>query len=254
MANLEEIVNFCDELLDAQAFEDYCPNGLQVPGREEVRTIVSGVSASRELFERAAELDADLILAHHGLIWGRTPTVIDRAAKARLELLFSRDCSLLAYHLPLDGHAEIGNNALLAAAIGCERQQPFGQLGAKTIGVAGFLAGDGIRIDELASRTAAACGDRQSLVFDGGPDQIKSVAIVSGAGSSYLDDAIRAGFDAFITGEPAERVMNESREGGIHFIAAGHYATETLGVQRLGELIAERFGVSHEFIDVPNPI
>ena len=254
MATLEEIVNFCDELLDAQAFDDYCPNGLQVPGGEEVRTIVSGVSASLELFERAAELDADLILAHHGLIWGRTPTVIDRAAKRRLELLFSRDCSLLAYHLPLDGHAGIGNNALIAAAIGCERQQPFGQLGSKTIGVGGFFAGDGITIDQLAARTSAACGDREPLVFDGGPEKIKSVAIVSGAGSSYLDDAIKAGFDAFITGEPAERVMNESREGAVHFIAAGHYATETLGVRRLGELIAERFGVSHHFIDVPNPI
>ena len=254
MATLEEIVNFCDELLDAQAFDDYCPNGLQVPGGEEVRTIVSGVSASLELFERAAELDADLILAHHGLIWGRTPTVIDRAAKRRLELLFSRDCSLLAYHLPLDGHAEIGNNALIAAAIGCERQQPFGQLGSKTIGVGGFFAGDGITIDQLAAQTSAACGDREPLVFDGGPVKIKSVAIVSGAGSSYLDDAIKAGFDAFITGEPAERVMNESREGAVHFIAAGHYATETLGVRRLGELIAESFGVSHHFIDVPNPI
>ncbi len=251
---MDEIVNFCDELLDAQSFEDYCPNGLQVPGRSEVSAIVSGVSASLELFERAAELEGDLVLAHHGLIWGRTPTVIDRAAKRRLELLFARDCSLLAYHLPLDGHAEIGNNALIAAAIGCERQQPFGQLGAKTIGVAGFFPADGISIAELAARTSAACGRRQPLVFDGGPEQIRSVAIVSGAGSSYLDGAIKAGFDAFITGEPAERVMNESREGAIHFIAAGHYATETLGVRRLGELIAERFGVSHEFIDIPNPI
>ncbi len=188
------------------------------------------------------------------MIWGRTPTAIDRAAKRRLELLFGRDCSLVAYHLPLDGHAEIGNNALIAAAIGCERQQPFGQLGSKTIGVGGFFVGDGITIDQLAARTSAACGDREPLVFDGGPEQIKSVAIVSGAGSSYLDDAITAGFDAFITGEPSERVMNESREGGINFIAAGHYATETLGVRRLGELIAERFGVSHQFIDVPNPI
>ena len=254
MAKLDEIVNFCDELLDAQSFEDYCPNGLQVPGSSEVSTIVSGVSASLELFERAAELDGELILAHHGLIWGRTPTVIDRAAKRRLELLFGRDCSLLAYHLPLDGHAEIGNNALIAAAIGCERQQPFGQLGSKTIGVGGFFVGDGITIDQLAARTSAACGDREPLVFDGGPEQIKSVAIVSGAGSSYLDDAIKAGFDAFITGEPAERVMNESREGAVHFIAAGHYATETLGVRRLGELIAERFGVSHQFVDIPNPI
>ena len=254
MAKLDEIVNFCDELLDAQSFEDYCPNGLQVPGRDEVATIVSGVSASLELFERAAELNADLILAHHGVIWGRTPTVIDRAAKRRLELLFGQDCSLLAYHLPLDGHAEIGNNALIATELGCERQQPFGQLGSKTIGVAGFFAGGGLTITELATRVAAACGEREPLVFDGGPEQIQSVAIVSGAGSSYLDAAITAGYDAFITGEPAERVMNESREGEIHFIAAGHYATETLGVQRLGETIAERFGVSHQFIDVPNPI
>ncbi len=254
MADLEEIVNFCDALLDAQAFEDYCPNGLQVPGRDQVAVLVSGVSASLELFERAGELDADLILAHHGLIWGRSPTAIDRAAKRRLELLFNRDCSLLAYHLPLDGHAEIGNNALIAAAIGCETHQPFGQFGATTIGVAGFFGGDGVNIAELTARTAAACGGREPLVFDTGPQRVTSVAIVSGAGSPYLDEAIAAGFDAFITGEPAERVMNQSREGGIHFIAAGHYATETLGVQRLGELIAERFDVQHQFVDLPNPI
>ncbi len=254
MADLEAIVNFCDELLDAQSFDDYCPNGLQVPGREEVSTIVSGVSASLDLIERAAELNADLILAHHGLIWGRTPSVIDRAARRRLELLFNNNCSLLAYHLPLDGHSEIGNNALIAAAIGCQRQQPFGQLGHQTIGAAGYFSDGGISIGELTARTAAACSDREPLVFDGGPERIKNVAIVSGAGCSYLDDAIKAGFDAFITGEPAERVMNESREGGIHFIAAGHYATETLGVRRLGDLIAERFGASHQFIDVANPI
>lgn len=254
MANLEEIVNYCDELLDAQSFDDYCPNGLQVPGRSDVSMIISGVSASLELFEQAAELDAGLVLVHHGLIWGRAPSVIDRAARRRLELLFARDCSLLAYHLPLDGHAEIGNNALIAAALGCDRQQPFGQLGSKTIGASGSFGGDGITLEELAARTAATCGGREPLVFDGGPEQIRSVAVVSGAGSPYLDAAIKAGFDAFITGEPAERVMNESREGEINFIAAGHYATETLGVQRLGELIAERFGVSHKFVDIPNPI
>ena len=254
MAELEEIVNYCDELLDSESFEDYCPNGLQVPGRAEVGTIVSGVSASLELFERAAELDADLVLAHHGLIWGRTPTVIDRPAKRRLQLLFSRDCSLLSYHLPLDGHAEIGNNALIAAAIGCESRQPFGRIGARTIGVSGSFPGDGISLGELTARTTAACGGRAPLVFDGGPELVKRVAIVSGAGSPYLNEAIREGADAFITGEPAERVMNESREGAINFLAAGHYATETLGVQRLGELIAERFGVTHQFVDVPNPI
>ncbi len=254
MAKLEEIVAFCDELLLARQFDDYCPNGLQVPGSSELTTIISGVSASLQLFEAAVEQQADLILVHHGLIWGRTPQPIDRAARRRLELLFSNDCSLLAYHLPLDGHAEIGNNALIAAAIGCERRQPFARYGPQTIGVGGFLPDEGITIDQLSERTAAACGGREPLVFDGGPELIRSVAVVSGAGSPYLSEAISAGFDAFITGEPAERVMNESREGGIHFLAAGHYATETLGVQALGELLAERFAVGHQFVDLPNPI
>jgi dinuclear metal center YbgI/SA1388 family protein len=253
MAALHTIVDHLDSLLDPAAYDDYGPNGLQVPGREAVETIVTGVSANVELFARAREEDADLVLVHHGLFWAGPPRPLDRASKRRLALLFDADMSLAAYHLPLDGHLEHGNNALLADAIGCESKAPFGRHKRATIGVAGRLAGDGIAPDELVARVRAATG-RAPLAFTDGPDRVRTVGIVSGAGADYLEDAIAAGLDAFVTGEPIERAMARARETEVHFLAAGHYATETFGVRRLGDLLAARFGVRHVFVDVPNPI
>jgi dinuclear metal center YbgI/SA1388 family protein len=253
MASLHTIVDHLDALLDPSAYDDYGPNGLQVPGRETVETIATGVSANVALFARAREAGADLVLVHHGLFWAGPPRALDRASKRRLQLLFDADMSLVAYHLPLDGHAEHGNNALLAEAVGCASHEPFGAHKRATIGVAGRFPGDGIAPDELVDRVRAAT-DREPLAFTAGPERVRSAGILSGAGADYLEDAIAAGLDAFITGEPIERAMARAEEAGVHFLAAGHYATETFGVRRLGDLLAARFGVRHVFIDVPNPI
>lgn len=250
---LANLLAYLDELLDPGSFSDYGPNGLQVPGPQEVRTVVTGVSASAELFERAAEHDADLVLVHHGLFWNGAPLALTPSAKRRLQLLFDHDMALAAYHLPLDGHPEVGNNALIAAGLGCVSHEPFALHKGRAIGVTGRFAGDGVAATELAARVGELTG-REPLTFLDGPALVRSIAIVSGAGADYLPEAAAAGIDAFLTGEPAERVMTIAREEAIHFIAAGHYATETFGVRRLGELLAERFGVASVFVDVPNPI
>lgn len=253
MAALTQIIAHLDELLEPQRFDDYGPNGLQVPGKEDVSTVATGVSAGRELIERAVEAGADLLITHHGLFWKGLPLEIDRPAKARLKLLFDNDLSLAAYHLPLDGHPEHGNNALLAAALGADSTTPFAFHAGTPIGLTAHLPGP-ISPEQLVERARYAVGGREPLAFLSGSAQIRSVGIVSGGGSTYLRDAISDGLDAFITGEPTEWIMLAAQEHGIHCLAAGHYATETLGVRRLGEILAERFGIEHVFIDVPNPI
>jgi dinuclear metal center YbgI/SA1388 family protein len=250
---LANLLAYLDELLAADSFTDYGPNGLQVPGPDRIDIVVTGVSASAELFERAAELGADLVLVHHGIFWSGASLALTTAAKRRLQLLFEHDMALAAYHLPLDGHPEIGNNALIATGLGCSRHEPFALHKGMAIGVAGTFEGDGIEALELVSRVRELTG-REPLAFLFGPDRVRTIGIVSGAGSNYLADAIAAGYDAFLTGEPAERVMTQAAEDAIHFLAAGHYATETFGVRRLGDLLAERFGVRHVFVDVLNPI
>jgi dinuclear metal center YbgI/SA1388 family protein len=248
----DELIAFLDDLLDSQGRPDYGPNGLQVPGAEEVELVVTGVSAHRELFEQAAAAGAQLVLCHHGMFWGEEAGPITEQLKARLKLLFDNDISLAAYHLPLDAHPEVGNNALICEGLGLERQAPFGEAKGAPIGCVGTAA-DPLSIDELVERSAALFGS-PPLVFDSGPAEIRRVGIVSGGGSSILDEAIALGLDAFVTGEPTEHVMADAREGGIHFLAAGHYASETFGIRRLGDLLAERFDVEHRFVEVPNPI
>ncbi|MEY2514972.1 MAG: hypothetical protein QOJ89_2330 [bacterium] len=250
---LDNILAHLDELLSPASFEDYGPNGLQVPGSQDVATVVTAVSASAELFERAAELGADLVIVHHGLFWNGAPLALTPSAKRRLQLLFDHDMALAAYHLPLDGHPEVGNNALLATGLGCESHAPFAFHRGAAIGVAARFAGDGVAIAELVERVRRLTG-RAPLAFLAGPGRVRSIGIVSGAGSDYLAASVAAGHDAFLTGEPAERVMTHAREEAIHFVAAGHYATETFGVRRLGDLLAEQFGIRHEFVDIPNPI
>jgi dinuclear metal center YbgI/SA1388 family protein len=252
-ASLEQILREIDRLLEPERFEDYGPNGLQVPGRQQVATIATGVSAHLELFELAAAERADLLLVHHGIFWGQGPGPIDVPLKRRLRVLFDADISLAAYHLPLDAHLEIGNNALLARSLGAQGLAPFALHRGEPIGVVGELPAGGVAAAELFSRTRELTS-REPLVFDAGPDNVNRLAIVSGAGASYLGEAAAAGAEAFITGEPAERSMAEARELGVHFIAAGHYATETLGIRRLGEQLAERFDLRHLFLDVPNPV
>jgi dinuclear metal center YbgI/SA1388 family protein len=252
VAARDEIIAFLDELLDAQGFTDYGPNGLQVPGAEEVELVVTGVSAHRELFERAAESGADLVVVHHGLFWDFHPRTVSRAMKERLRILFDADISLAGYHLPLDAHPEVGNNALICEALGLERGEPFGEHRGRSVGFVGRSA-EGIPFSELRERCARAFG-QEPFVWDSGPEAVHSVGIVSGGAASSFGEAIARELDAFLTGEPAEHVMADAREGGVHFIAAGHYATETFGVRRLGELVAARFGVEHRFVEAPNPI
>jgi dinuclear metal center YbgI/SA1388 family protein len=253
MAAIEAIIGFLDELLDPETYDDYGPNGLQVPGRPEVANVVTGVSANAELFTRAREAGADLVLVHHGLLWAGPPRPLDRATKQRLQLLFDADLNLAAYHLPLDGHLEVGNNALLARRLGATAIEPFAAHKRATIGVRARLDGDGIAPAQLVERVTEAT-EREPLAFLDGPERLRTIGIVSGAGADYLEDAIAAGLDAFVTGEPAERAMARAREAGVHFLAAGHYATETFGVRALGERLAERFAIRHAFVDVPNPI
>lgn len=254
-----DIIAELDALLEPQRFSDYGPNGLQVPGPHEISTIVTGVSAHVELFERAAAEGADLLLVHHGLFWGSGAGPIDVSMKRRLKLLFDHDIALAAYHLPLDAHPEVGNNALLANELGAARIAPFAPHRGQPIGYVATLPGDGVPAagqdgqDSLLARVRGAVG-REPLVFANGPDQVRSVAIVTGAGTDFMPEAIALGADAFLTGEPAERAMAIAAEGSIHFIAAGHHATETFGVRALGERLSERFGLRHVFVDVPNPI
>jgi dinuclear metal center YbgI/SA1388 family protein len=253
MAACADIIGYLDDLLEPDAYDDYGPNGLQVPGPDEIQTVVTGVSANAELFTRASEEGADLVLVHHGLFWAGPPRALDRPSKRRLQLLFDADLALAAYHLPLDGHLEVGNNALLATALGAGELEPFAAHKGATIGVRARFGADGIAPDELVARVREAT-DRDPLAFTDGPDPVRTIGIVSGAGADHLDEAIAAGLDAFVTGEPSERSMARAGEAGIHFLAAGHYATETFGVRALGELLASRFGVRHVFVDVPNPI
>ena len=250
---LANLLAYLDELLTPDAFSDYGPNGLQVPGRDEVETVVTAVSASTDLFLRAAELGAGLVIVHHGIFWNGAPLALSRPAKRRLAVLLEHDMSLAAYHLPLDGHPEVGNNALIAARLGCSTPEPFAPHKGQTIGIAARFEADGITPLELVARAQELTG-REPLAFLAGPERVRTIGIVSGGGSPYLQDAIDAGLDAFLTGEPVERVMHQAQEACIHYVAAGHYATETFGVRRLGELLAERFGIRHVFVDIPNPI
>jgi len=253
MSRIAPLIAALDELLTPSAFRDLGPNGLQVPGGEEVRTVVTGVSARRALIERAIEADAQLILAHHGLFWDFHPTGLTPVLADRLRLLFRHDVALAAYHLPLDAHPVVGNNAILTERLGCERHEPFGDYSGTPIGRAGTFAGDGVTVDELVERVRTVTG-REPTVFAGGPARVRRIGVVSGSAADVLPAAIAAGLDAFLTGEPREHVMADALEGGIHFIAAGHYATETFGVRALGEWLAERFGVEHVWVDLPNPV
>jgi dinuclear metal center YbgI/SA1388 family protein len=248
----DEIIGYLDELLDVDAFDDYGPNGLQVPGADEVRLVATGVSAHRELFLRAAEAGTELVLCHHGLLWHSQPRAISPALKERLRLLFDEDISLAAYHLPLDAHPKVGNNALICEALGLEDAGQFGEHRGRAIGLVG-RAPEPVPFTELLDRCRDIFG-RDPFAWDAGPERVTSVGVLSGGGASSFGEAIGLGLDAFLTGEPAEPAMADAREAGVHFIAGGHYATETFGVRRLGELLAERFGVEHRFIDVPNPI
>lgn len=247
MARRDEVIAYANELLALEDYPDYGPMGLQVAGGSEVSSVACGVSASLELFERTAEAGADLLLVHHGLLWDNQPRAIDEPMRRKLEVLFGSGISLAAYHLALDAHGEIGNNALLARELGLSVDGPFAGLGV------GGRFDPPLGIEELSRRITERL-DREPLVFPGGPERVARVAVISGGAARYAVDAARDGYDAFVTGEPAEPSLHLARELGIHFVAAGHYATERLGIQALAARIGERFELPWQFIELPNPV
>lgn len=247
MADRDEIIAFADELLELDAYPDYGPMGLQVAGAREVSRIASGVSASLELFQRAANSGAEMLLVHHGLLWDSAPRMIDDAAVRRLKTLLDADITLAAYHLALDAHPEVGNNALLARELGIEPAERFAG-----IGYGGRLT-EPATVDEFVGRVQDAL-DSEPIVFAHGPDLVQRAAVVTGGAGKHLADAAREGYDLFLTGEPEEPSLHIARELGIHFMAAGHYATERIGIQALTERLAQRFDLEWEFIDLPNPV
>lgn len=246
----DALVAFCDELLDARRGADYGPNGLQVEGRAEIRHVALAVSAHQALFERLRGESVDAIIAHHGILWGHQDPCIVGPHRRRVETILSEGWSLLAYHLPLDRHLEVGNAAALARELGLTVEGPFGDYKGLPCGVvaaAPDLDGPGLR-----ARVHGCVGDPLTAYL-GGPSTVRRVGIVTGGGQGYVHDAIAAGLDAFITGEVTEWTRATVDEAGIHYLAGGHYRTERFGVQALGAAIERRFGVRTTFFDMPNP-
>lgn len=247
---LSVLVEEADRFLDAARIQDYCPNGLQVQGRPQVRRIVSGVTASQALLDAAVATEADAVLVHHGYFWkGENPCVVGMKQR-RLKTLLGHDISLLAYHLPLDLHPEVGNNVQLGRQLGLTIEGPLEPGNPRSIVLVGAPA-EPMASADFARHVGAVLG-REPLLVEG-DRPIRRIAWCTGGAQGYIDQAIAAGVDAYLTGEVSEQTVHSARENGITFIAAGHHATERYGVQALGRYLAERFGIEHQFIDCPNP-
>ncbi|MBO3275038.1 Nif3-like dinuclear metal center hexameric protein [Pseudomonas schmalbachii] len=248
--SLTALVEEADRFLDAARIQDYCPNGLQVEGSPLVRRIVSGVTASQALLDAAVEAQADVVLVHHGYFWkGENPCVVGMRQR-RLKTLLSHDISLLAYHLPLDLHPEVGNNVQLARQLGLTVEEPLEPGNPRSIVLVGTLA-EPMQPGDFASHVRDRL-DREPLLVEGSRP-IRRIAWCTGGAQGYIDQAIAAGVDAYLTGEVSEQTVHSARENDVTFIAAGHHATERYGVQALGEYLSGHFGIEHIFIDCPNP-
>lgn len=249
--SIQQLLAECDAVLQPAMFNDYCPNGLQVQGGESVSRIVSGVTASQALIEAAIESKADVLLVHHGYFWRGEDPCVRGIKQRRLKLLLEHDINLLAYHLPLDAHPTLGNNAQLAERLGITVEGGLGGDAPLAVGNVGYLAGSP-SAGEFAALIAAELG-RQPLLEQVGDRPIHRIAWCTGAAQSYIEKAAAAGVDAFLSGEVSEQTILLARELGLHYIAAGHHATERYGVQALGAYLAERFSIDHCFIDIDNP-
>jgi dinuclear metal center YbgI/SA1388 family protein len=249
---LMQLSDFCDDYLRVSDFKDYCPNGVQVESVGEVKSIVSGVTASLDLIEAAIDAKADTLLVHHGYFWkGESPAITGFKGR-RIRALINNNLNLLAYHLPLDAHPVVGNNAQIANIMGWEVQGTFGSVGIHDI-VFHTTLPSAITLDGLTEIIATKLNTRP-LSLAAGDKPISRIAWCTGAAQSYIDQAADRGFDVFISGEVSENTFHYAKECGIHYIAAGHHATERYGVQALGRLISEQFGLQHQFIDIPNPV
>jgi dinuclear metal center YbgI/SA1388 family protein len=246
---LNELRDYIASLLDTGRFRDYCPNGLQVEGRSGVRKLASGVTASQRLLQAATDWGADAVLVHHGYFWRGEDAAITGIKKRRVSHLLQHDVSLLAYHLPLDAHPELGNNAQLAALLGFVEAGRFGE---QDIACYGELAHS--QVLEHFGRHIAVMLQRMPQVIGDASREIRRIAWCSGAAQGYFAQAVELGVDAFLTGEISEQNVHVAEETGVAFIAAGHHATERYGVQALGAHLAGRFDLEHRFFDMDVPV
>jgi dinuclear metal center YbgI/SA1388 family protein len=247
--NLAELSNYNASLLQTAQFKDYCPNGVQVEGRPQVLRIATAVTASQQVLDEAIAWGADAILVHHGYFWRNEDACIVGIKKRRIAQLLKHDVSLLAYHLPLDAHAELGNNAQLGKLLGLEERGRFGE---QNIVSSGALDA-AMTLSQFAQKIAASLQRTPQVI--GAPDRIiRNVAWCSGGAQGYFEQAIAQGVDAYLTGEISEQNFHLANETGVAFIAAGHHATERLGVQALGAHLAGKFGLEHRFFDQDNPV
>ncbi|WP_229797498.1 Nif3-like dinuclear metal center hexameric protein [Jeongeupia chitinilytica] len=244
-----ELENYIGQLLAVDRFRDYCPNGLQVEGRDSVRKIATAVTASQAAVDAAIAAEADTLLVHHGYFWKSEAAPIRGTKKARIAALLAADVNLLAYHLPLDAHAELGNNARLGALLGLNATGRFGE---QDLGWLGELA-EPCTLADFADRTRTAL-DRAPLVIGDTARPVRRVAWCTGGAQGYFHQAVELGIDAFVTGEASEFVTHLARETGVAFIAAGHHATERYGVRALGEHLAGQFGLELIHLDIENPV
>lgn len=252
VASRDKIVDFLEEYLDVQGIRDYGPMGMQVVGKEEVSRVAVAVSASHACFSLAAGLEADMLIVHHGLFWDNDSRVVGKAMRGRLETLFRQDMTLLAYHLCLDKHSEIGNNVLALRALGATPvalETPLVE-----VGYVGEFPNP-VSWEELTERAKNTFGG-EPFLFPSGPVETRQLGLVTGgAGNSvHVIEAAERGCDTYLTGDLSEPTPALAKELGMNLIGAGHYNTEKLGVQAIGRLLEERFGVSSVFIDVPNPL
>jgi dinuclear metal center YbgI/SA1388 family protein len=249
--NRNELSDFLSHYLRTGEYKDDCPNGLQVEGTMEIKKIVTAVSASVELFEIAEAQKADTIIVHHGIIWNFERPLYKGGYRERVRLLLKSNINLYGFHLPLDAHAEIGNNAQLCKKMGVKNMRPFGDINGQYVGMKGEI--DKIDKGLFFSRITKVV-DREPLIFDYGPEKVEKVGVISGGAQKYIYQAVSAGLDAYLTGEVSEHIMHYAKEEKIHFVSAGHYATEKFGIIALGDLLKKQFDIEVIFIDIDNPV
>ena len=245
----DELMRYLDELLESARFKDYCPNGLQVEGRPEIRRIVAGVTASQALVDQAVARGADALLVHHGWFWRGEDGRVTGFRKKRLQTLLAHDINLIAYHLPLDGHAEFGNNAQVAQRLDWTVEGRFGE---QDVGWYGRL-NESRTLGEVAHRVSAELG-REALVIGAQAQQVSRIAWCSGGAQSLFEAALSLGVQAFLSGEISEQHVHLARESGVAYLAVGHHASERYGVEALAAHLAAKFGLDCAFIDIDNPV
>jgi dinuclear metal center YbgI/SA1388 family protein len=241
-----------DKLLQPSKYRDYCPNGLQVEGREQVRRVVTGVTASQALIDAAVVEGADAILVHHGYFWKGEDERVRGMKKQRLQTLLGHDINLFAYHLPLDGHPQLGNNAALARVLGLEIEGVMESGNPLSIGLTGRLP-HAMSAEEFADYVESRLG-REVLHIGESKDEVETLAWCTGAAQGFIEQAQALGVDAYLSGEISEPTVHIARETGIHYFACGHHATERYGIQAVGDWLAEQFDIEHVFIDIDNPV